>query len=716
MRAIAQETSLDPTKPENAEALTGKNVEGIRNQIKSAVQASYDLTHRKKKKEPAIQEPAASAPEHTQQPEPSPTPEQQPDQDPGQDSSPAPDTKLSLTTTVLIKILEAAENQKDPQILQLIGENPDKEELRGLIATLTERRQQYSATSTALSKALKIIKSTFPGTVPATPSQEPDPSPPPQSATEPPAKAKPEQEPFQSILESLISGKELDKETIANLDREALQELIVKLRHAKERLQSATDATKDVYKEKGPQETHITVEQALANPEQVKDCYTFRNLVANNELLPAEQQIALLKSGIDLAKRKENPAAAIGMLIRLSTVYEKAGRIGEAIDTHEEVFILQVRAGNQRPENVKETLHVIMELNRNRTLKGDRTNHQETSRQPPTEVRFPTPATPGNILRACHDLARAGKFDEGEAMANKAMVYLSMDDRFGMQKIGFQTAKIIIANPSTIKSLQTRQLIAANHTLERAGELELAIKCLEELLTRSISSHSRENCTARVEKIRKELEAQGKPQPRTQPPDGQYPSRTYEPASAPAPASAASSASASHSAPAEPSVSAPAASAEHSASAANPTSTPDTPPRLTIQPPPEKEKKPEEILRENLISWLSRIKKQAGKEKWRIRTERIPKQKGGYGEKHYLVIPEDKKEELLRQFSEFLEMENGKVGKTMGALCIVSSTETGTNGQLEGMVKNLKGQLAMGELATKGRIIDDILRVLGEEV
>lgn len=54
--------------------------------------------------------------------------------------------------------------------------------------------------------------------------------------------------------------------------------------------------------------------------------------------------------------------------------------------------------------------------------------------------------------------------------------------------------------------------------------------------------------------------------------------------------------------------------------------------------------------------------------------------------------------------------------KSMQALYVVSSTEMGGNKKLEGMIPNLKGQLVDGELVTKGRILDDILKVLvGEE-
>ena len=39
MKTVASETGLDPTRPENHEAITAQQIEGIRTQVKTAVQA-----------------------------------------------------------------------------------------------------------------------------------------------------------------------------------------------------------------------------------------------------------------------------------------------------------------------------------------------------------------------------------------------------------------------------------------------------------------------------------------------------------------------------------------------------------------------------------------------------------------------------------------------------------------------------------------------------
>lgn len=424
MKAVAESLGLDPTKPENAEALTIERINGIRAQVKAAVQVSYDLTHKKKKKALPVK-----SPQEPEDPQPQPQPEE-----------PVPEL------------------------------------------------------------------STQPNAEPTTSEELPD------------------------------------EATIANLDRKALQELITKLRHKKEKLQETIDFAKNAYKRKGPQETHITAEQALANPEQIKDCYTFRDLAANTPGLTVEQQIALLNSGINLAKKEEVFVAAIEMLARLASIYKMGGKLEKALGTHEEILCLQAKIGNQYPGNVRRNISAIIELSNriSNRISNRTTNAQKPERRPLPEVEFPTPATPENVLRACHDLATTKKFDEGEAMATKATERFITDDRFKMQKIGFQTAGMILAKPSIIPGLRTEQLIAASYTLERAGESELAIKCLKELLARNISPRARETCERRMSKISTELAAQRRPQsqPAAQPAAVPVPAPAPTPAPAPMPTTA----------------------------------------------------------------------------------------------------------------------------------------------------------------------------------
>jgi len=387
MRAVANSLSLDPTDPRNRGAITTEQINGIETQVRAAIQASYDLTHKRKKKPT---EPSTDAP------------------------------------------------------------------------------------------------------------LEPNPQPNATTATAP--------EPGQISPQSIMAG--LSEETIAQLDGEHLQQLIKDLKKTRENLQRVIDVVRTECAKKRPQETNVTVEQALTHPEQVRNCFTFRNLVVDQDLA-IEQQITLLKSGIKLAKEEEMIRGAMGMLIRLGIVYERNGKFVEAIEAFEEVLRLQAENHHQKPEDIEKTVVKIIRL-RSAAKTTTKTNNVMAPKE--LEVTLPTPKTAENTLKACHNLATSRKFDEGEAMADMAIRYFTADDRFEMQKIGFQATKVILAKPSTIRSLQIKQLIAASFTLERAGELELAKRCLEELLTRTVSPRARQTSTERINKISAELSAQKRPQ------------------------------------------------------------------------------------------------------------------------------------------------------------------------------------------------------------
>lgn len=573
MKAVADETGLDPTREENKEALTDEKIEGIRGQINSAVQASYDLTHRKKKR---AAEPSADAP--TELP-------------------PQPGTADAVTAI-------AAPQPEPPQ--------PDT--------------------------------ATKPQPEPLTP-------------------AEPEQALSQLILAELIKTTEPDEATIAKitsaiekLDREQLQQLIKDLKKTRKNLQKVIDAVRDGCAKKRPLETNITAEQALAHPEQVKDCLTFRNLVANSQGLTAEQQIALLKSGIKLAKEEEIISATISMLIKLGVIYRRNGRSNEALETFEEVLRLQAENHHQKPEDIERTVAVIIEL---------RSTAEATSATPPEklEVTFPTPRTAENVLRTCHDLATNRKFDEGEAMADMAMRHSTTDDKFEMQKIGFQATKLILAKPSIISSLQTRQLIAASFTLERAKELELAIKCLRELLTRNISPRARETSTGRIAKISAELDAQRRSQ--SQP--------AAQPAAVPAPAPVP---------------------------APTPATTPATPP----QPEKPREKSQAEIARDTALELTTFLKgldeeSMAGQFEEKNKPKHQRRERGGNPWKKeegdsILIIPDDRIEGLTKQLEGILERSNGRLHAEHIA-------QTGRD-NLVGMVeKGLLGGIRQGKLKTR---------------
>lgn len=160
----------------------------------------------------------------------------------------------------------------------------------------------------------------------------------------------------------------------------------------------------------------------------------------------------------------------------------------------------------------------------------------------------------------------------------------------------------------------------------------------------------------------------------------------------------------------------PVLAAEHETPAPEetPAETPvDTPVGTPVDPAPETQENTvaehltQRDLQEELISWVSGIQALAKKGKWEIEVVVVQKKGKKPGEIKYLTIPEGQRDRLAAQFEAIMTKYGDEL---IDLLC----TDTGDS-NLRGMLTNLHGQLREGRLKTKGRTLDDILRVLGAE-
>jgi len=702
MRAIAKETGLDPTNPSNAEALATTNIEGIRAQVQAAVSTSYELTRKKSvkaapepKPEPApTSEPAAPAPE------PAPTPEPTPD-DPTTPNPPLTQTKIP------IEIYNAAETGNTQEILRLIGENPEEGFLRQLMDTLRERFEGTSRRRKTLKTVMTAIEHFFKG---KTRSIQEDISP--DEAIAHPEQVK---SPFTFLrLASHHSapGKKVELLTIG-IDRstkEGKMGLVRDMLQAKARIHKQNNQ---------PEKVIETLERLLRL--QSEEPFQHKDGIRETVL-----KIEKLKSSGENTRR-------IKTLQEQLKVFQTEDLV-KALTTAIEILLLQERTGAD-PFDLARThreIEAIQETLRTTAPNPNPQQEKPTSSAPQTLV---IPNTIREVFGKCHAIIKEGRLEEALIFVEAAKKVFQ-DGDLDNRGLGISTAMGIMENPLTIEFMGKQELLTASHVFEKMREYESAIKCLERLQKMDISANSRRINGERIDCMNRLLEKkysppkQTNPQtatatPSSQPANNSLPTRDTAAPSQTSPPPERQADQPTNTPPSQPPSTPDTAAQPNTSSQTSDTAAPsqsqfppeqeanqplDTPTPLTFTPPPEKPKKPEEILRENLISWLSRIKAQAKRERWEIRTEKVQKQKGKHGEKHYLVIPKDKREELLRQFS---EMESNK---SMQALYVVSSTEMGGNKKLEGMIPNLKGQLVDGELVTKGRILDDILKVLvGEE-
>ena len=354
------------------------------------------------------------------------------------------------------------------------------------------------------------------------------------------------------------------------------------------------------------------------------------------------------------------------------------GRLEEALHKAKRLLRIQNEVGSD-PFDLADTSTTIQSLQTAITKSVVNPKSTIDTSKPLEDCR------PYEIERRCKDLLERGQIDEAEQLIERGETIHPKAREIERQKVGIQSAKLIIENPSRISSLNSFKLITASYPLELLGQYDLAIRCLERLSTMTTTPENTERNTTRILRMRHKMnQSKEKPASPAQPVQTTKPITTQPPT--------------------------PTSSMEVP-SAPEPTPTPETP-TVHIQDPEPETIDPVTKLHKDLLTWFADIETRM--EQWEtIEVQTVKKRKGrrkhGQGGRKFKKIPVTKRDYAHELEETILGADEEATQRFLDMVAERRKGDTSLHGMLtNNLIEDLRG----GQLRNNGGTIKAVLKIL----
>lgn len=452
IRTAAETLNLDPLNPDNHVEITLK-LRGSPEEVRAAIRIKIEEFYATKRQATIAETetPTSAAPVAEPEPEPEPEPQS------SEDSATPP-----LSHALLARIADAIANNKDPNILELVGENPEIDELEKALTVLEAKRDQSYAAAKAIARAIIAIKNKFPSIRKPTENISVD------EALEHPEQVE-DYRTFRRLATTTI-GLPIEKYIkLLQLGIEATRKegrpsetlgMLIKLATAyknNRRYEEALQTFEEILR--------FQAKESDQAPEGIKE--TVKNIAMMKNLIKYGEEISRLEDDIKH--------------------FQVCGDFQKALEAAEQLLNLQEQAG-------------LSEFEKERT----RATINELKKLMPRDGGFidPTGLNMQSIFREYRRLCGTGDLRTTLAFIEKASTINPGEQELENYKAGLELALEILENPTVAENAIPQELFLASFPLEKSGNRGLAINCLEITLKKpGLHPYSRNKITNRLQEL-----------------------------------------------------------------------------------------------------------------------------------------------------------------------------------------------------------------------